>query len=237
MGSGQEWGGRPAGPLRKETAPARKMPPLRGAGGPGTPRGPRTGVLFGAVPPTCFHACRTLSPSQPTAPQMPRPGPTPTREPSLAPSCPPLPPASLGPLQDTPSQLRPNIPGSPGRSARSLGELPQPNCSHSVGPQICSHAPSAGTTRSLKPTGLSLVYFSDRAHAGSPRAVTEGPQPPASDRSEQSTAERNHSRLPLRAVCAETTDVEDPRPKWGSLPRKPQTPDPGGAACRADPRS
>lgn len=119
--------------------------------------GPRMGVLFGAVPPTCFHACQTLSPSQPTSPQMPRPGPTPTREPSLAPSCPPLPPASLGPFQDTPSQLRPNIPGSPGRSARSLGELPQPNRSHSVGPQICSHAPSAGTTRSWKPTGLFRV--------------------------------------------------------------------------------
>ena len=92
------------------------------------------------------------------------------------------------------------------------GGLPNPTAATLWGPESVPHIPSAGTMWSLRPTGR---VFSDQAHTGSPRAVMEGPQPPASDRPEDGS----HSCLPLGtpdpgpplgAVRAQTPGVGDP---------------------------
>ena len=107
------------------------------------------------------------------------------------------------------------------------GGLPNPTAATLWGPESVPHIPSAGTMWSLRPTGR---VFSDQAHTGSPRAVMEGPQPPASDRPEDGS----HSCLPLGtpdpgpplgAVRAQTPGVGDPRPRTTA----------GGCPCR-DPR-
>ena len=106
----------------------------------------------------------------------------------------------------------PSILMSPGRVDGGQG-LPNPTAATLWGPESVPHIPSAGTMWSLRPTGR---VFSDQAHTGSPRAVMEGPQPPASDKPQDGS----HSCLPLGtpdpgpplgAVRAQTPGVGDPR--------------------------